>query len=391
MVFVTFLGTLSISCLQASDRASKIKSKVARVQEYAGQLAAAGLDPGPVVEELQAVKGALDSKDADRAERLLDAILARRKKIVGSFTARPQAPGHEPVIEVFSAVEPVEIDGYSGTAMEPLISYDGEYLFFNDSNGPDAVSKIHLAVRRGSKSQGKSVFDYLGKLSGTASNAKDMAPAMDRANRFYFTSLREYERSRKSLFVGNFLGGPGGPGGQRKPRVAEVRAVTGNISSTIPGWLNMDCDVTGDGKLFCYSRARFKPGGHVPEDSDLYLANIAGGDGSIFARSDSDRMLARVNTQDLEYAPCFGRNGMDLYFTRAYLGTGASGRGKAIDVRIMIASRKSLAEPFGEPARIMHIEGLVEGPSLSGDGQSLFFHKKVGAKYRIFRAFARKS
>src|SRR5271156_5547553 len=38
----------------------------------------------------------------------------------------------------FTNPEPVTIQGYTGDAMEPFVSLDGNYLFFNSSNSPPA-------------------------------------------------------------------------------------------------------------------------------------------------------------------------------------------------------------------------------------------------------------
>jgi hypothetical protein len=55
-------------------------------------------------------------------------------------------------------------------------------------------------------------------------------------------------------------------------------------------------------------------------------------------------------------------------------------------VRIVMATRASVNEPFGEPHVLSALPGFVEAPTISLDGSELFFHKKVGDKYRIYRA-----
>ena len=44
------------------------------------------------------------------------------------------APDAKSVFGVFTNPQPVTIEGYSQDAMEPFISPDGNYLFFNNSN-----------------------------------------------------------------------------------------------------------------------------------------------------------------------------------------------------------------------------------------------------------------
>jgi hypothetical protein len=44
------------------------------------------------------------------------------------------APDAKPRFGVFTNPQPVSIEGYSQDAMEPFVSPDGNYLFFNNSN-----------------------------------------------------------------------------------------------------------------------------------------------------------------------------------------------------------------------------------------------------------------
>ena len=277
----------------------------------------------------------------------------------------------EPSVDLFKQVEPLVVEGYSENAMEPCLSADGKYLLFNDSNAPESISKIHVSRR-----VMDSKFKYLGKLSGVASNAKDLAPSMDDFGNIYFTSLREYPKTLKSLFCGKF----------ENEKVLDVRAIEGDISSRIPGWLNMDCEVSRDGKLLCFSRARFEPGGHVPVESDLLLAQVI--DGKVIKIADSDLIMKNINTEALEYAPAFARNGLEIYFNRSNI-LMAGNTVKGAEMRIMLSKRESLEKPFGPPAKLKNIDGLVEGATLSGDGSELIFHKKVGKSFRLFRACER--
>ncbi len=45
-----------------------------------------------------------------------------------------RSAGRQAVFGVFTNPQPVTIEGYSQDAMEPFISPDGNYLFFNNSN-----------------------------------------------------------------------------------------------------------------------------------------------------------------------------------------------------------------------------------------------------------------
>ncbi|MHB8233548.1 MAG: IPT/TIG domain-containing protein, partial [Solirubrobacteraceae bacterium] len=49
------------------------------------------------------------------------------------------------------------------------------------------------------------------------------------------------------------------------------------------------------------------------------------------------------------------------------------------------AARSSTSAPFGQPERISVITGFTEAPSLSADGQTLYYHELVGNEYKIER------
>ena len=88
------------------------------------------------------------------------------------------------------------------------------------------------------------------------------------------------------------------------------------------------------------------------------------------------RIMKNINTGDLEYAPAISADGLELYFTRA----------SQTSVSIMLATRTSLNDPFGEPLALRQLMGFVEAPSISLDLQELFFHKKVDDTFGIYRA-----
>ena len=48
-------------------------------------------------------------------------------------------------------------------------------------------------------------------------------------------------------------------------------------------------------------------------------------------------------------------------------------------------SSSATAATFATPARIAAITGFVEGPTLSPDGQRLYYHQKVGDTFEICR------
>jgi hypothetical protein len=52
----------------------------------------------------------------------------------------------------------------------------------------------------------------------------------------------------------------------------------------------------------------------------------------------------------------------------------------------MVATRTSADVPFDEPRGLRALTGFVEAPIISLDGKEMFYHKKVGDKFAIYRA-----
>jgi WD40-like Beta Propeller Repeat len=255
--------------------------------------------------------------------------------------------------------QPITIAGYSGSAMEPFISPDGRYLFFNNSNDPGVNTNLQFAERTG-----KLTFRYLGELPGVNSDVLDAVPSLDTAGHFYFTTVRDYGRTLNSLYTGEFNG----------KGVANVRPVPGDISPNILGTINMDAAISPDGQTLYISRAVIVPSAPAPTKSELLLARRKGGTFSI--DPDSARILKNINTGALQYALAISADGLELYFTRA----------SHTSVNIMVATRASGNDPFGEPLALRQLMGFVEAPSISLDRKEMFFHKKAGDTFVIYRA-----
>ena len=266
------------------------------------------------------------------------------------------------VADEFSRPRPVVIYGYSGTAMEPFISKDGHYLFFNNSNAPGGWTDIYFArrVRDG-------IFLLSGRLDGANAPypALDGVPSMDAFGVFYFISTRSYDQTLQTLHAGIFTGSS----------LSGVTLVPGDVARGEAGWLTMDAEVSADGQSIYFADAFFA-GGSVPSMSDLALAKREG-EGSFMRAANSATMFQNINTSDLEYAPCISGDGLELFFTR-YMFSSAK-------FAILRSRRASTADAFGVPEVLSSIKGFVEAPTLSADGRTMYFHKKVGGKYVIFR------
>lgn len=237
---------------------------------------------------------------------------------------------------------------------------DGRYLLFNNLNEPSVNTNLHYAERIDDLS-----FRYRGELKGVNTPALEAVPTMDRRNAFYFVSTRSYDTTSSTVYRGTFADG----------MVSGVELVPG-VSRQKPGIVNFDVDVSPDGDTLYFVDARF--GRRGPETADIVIAQRRA---ARFERaSDSERIMQLVNTTTaLEYAPCISADGLMLLFTRARTGSGGG-------VAIFVSQRSRVTEPFGQPMRLVALDGFVEAPTLSPDERSVYFHKKEGGKFFIYRA-----
>jgi len=266
----------------------------------------------------------------------------------------------DPGTGVWSAPQAVKIEGYAGDAMEPFLSRDGAFLFFNTRNDPKVDTDIHYARRKDDFT-----FVHQGVLKGTQSKGLDGVPTMSRDGRFCFISPRDYKQTLNTVFCGRFTG-------------SEVVEVTPQLALKTArlGRLIFDVEISAEGNQLIFAEGTFS-GGEVPDEADLFLAE-RGPNG--FARSgDGARILAKVNTQEAqEYAPSLSADGLELYFTRL------SGWWLWRQVAIYRATRRTVTEPFGEPVSVP-LEGFVEAPTVSNDGRSVYFHKLADDRFGIWR------
>lgn len=269
------------------------------------------------------------------------------------------AAGSGPPAE-FRNARRVTISGYEGSAMEPYISCDGRYLFFNNRNEPAEQTDILFAEK-----SGEETFRYVGVLPGANQPppALDAVPSLDARGELFFISTRSYEQTLSTLYRGDFRDGT----------VSAVGLVPGNVSLRQRGWLTMDAEVSRDGGLLYFANARFT-GGPVPVEADLSVAR-RGPDG-FFVAADSPAVLGPLNSRALEYAPATSADGLEILFTRL--------EGSA--PVILQSTRTNASAPFSAPRPVAGITGFVEAPSLSCDGGVLYYHRLEGNQFHIARA-----
>ena len=296
------------------------------------------------------------------SNRVLGPVVLRPVLLVllaGSFACRAQKLAPTPEYAAFQHPERVTIANYSGDAMEPFLTHDGRYLLFNNRNDPSVNTNLHYAERIDDLH-----FAYRGEIQGVNTDALEGVPSLSCDGTLYFVSTRSYKDTFSTIYRAHF----------EKGVATNVEIVPG-ISRRAPGWVNFDAEISADGETLYSVDSQFKNG--MPATADIFIAKKHG---DVFERaSDSNAVLKLVNTKALEYAPAISSDGLELFFTRVEKVTATA------EPRIWRAARKNSHEPFGEPQLVSAITGFAEGPTLSPDGLSLYYHAREGGKFVVFR------
>ena len=256
--------------------------------------------------------------------------------------------------------EPVTLQGYDGDAMEPFITRDGEYLFFNNRNGPKDQTDLHWAQRINDLA-----FRYSGRVHGANSAELDGVPSMSAAGRFCHISTRAYRETLATVFCGTW----------REGRLTGSTLQT-KASPHFPGELIFDAEISASGDTLIVAQGRFRGGG-FPQTADLRQARWNGVE--FILSPDDDRLFARLNTRALEYAPALSANGLTLAFTRL------EGNGLFPRSSLWLARRKTANEPFGVPTQIKADQGFAEALTFSADGTMIYDHRRIAGRYSIWR------
>jgi len=284
------------------------------------------------------------------------ALLALACLLVTGGGGCEPAAAPEPQPGDFANPQRVTIQGYSDHAMEPFISRDGMYLFFNNSNDPEVDTNLHWAERIDDLN-----FQYKGEIGGVNTTALEGVASMDRDGAFYFVSTRSYEETSSTIYRGNFASG----------NVTSIDLAPG-VSTATFGIVNFDAEISPDGKTLYFVESQFSASG--PQSADILIATW---NGSSFVRdSNSATIMKQVNaSKNLEYAPAISSSGLELFFTRL----------EGSSPVLYLATRTDASSPFGAPRRITAATGFVEGPTLSPDEKSLYYHKREGSLFVIYR------
>jgi len=259
----------------------------------------------------------------------------------------------------------VTITGYSSDAMEPFVSKDGKYLFFNNLQGLNE-KELYYAERIDDIT-----FEYKGEIQGVNSIAVDGNPTMDEQNNFYFISTRNLETEIKTIYSGKFNNGI----------VTGLHEINGTINIPTPFWINMGVEISKNGNTLFTSNAKFNIGEGFPHKGNIRFAIKSGNDFNI-PNNEID-ILANINTDNaIEYAGELSADEMELFYSQVTLSNPPV-------FKLYHAKREQINGKFGIPISITepfdgNINAFVEGPSLTNDGKKLYYHKLENGVFSIF-------
>jgi len=269
----------------------------------------------------------------------------------------------------FSAEVEVTINGLSFDAMEPFLSPNGNYLFFNNLNDGENT-KLYYATK-----VNDSTFNYVGELIGpnqTATPHLDAVADMDANGNFYWTSTRNYPAELNNLFRGTFSDG----------KVSDVERVNGDFNKNTPGWLIMDHGISLDGQYLYFINARFDKE-NCQGACETTIGVAEKDNASTFSTlSNSESILKNINNANyIYYAPCISSDNLELYYTR-YL------KGEITENTVFemcVAVRSDAASEFSVPKVLFSekIGNLVEAPTLTVDKSIMYYHQKTTDSHKI--------
>ncbi len=352
LIGAVFLCLLSGAAMAVNPFALKAKGDKALglLQDRAGK----GCAVEAIMPKIMQVKPLGDAGKLDEAEALLDEILEW-------FAETPCTGGQATLPDTKMNQEwgddrVVTIKGYEGDAMEPFISRDGKFLFFNDDK-TDAKDKDMFWAKR----INDYTFDFQGEIKNVNSKAVDGVPSMDDSGRFYFMSAKDYGLFHKNtVFSGRFEDGA----------VTDIVPLP-QLALGKLGWLNMDIEISADGQTLYSTQTHFGREG-IPVESYFFYARKEGD--AFVPQADSAEIFAALNKDKVIYAASISRDETEIFYTRLLPG---------FIFQSLVAKRKDAKHPFGEPEVLSAITGFAEAPALSPDETMLYYHKKSEASGRF--------
>ncbi|MHB8384314.1 MAG: TolB-like translocation protein [Candidatus Binataceae bacterium] len=265
----------------------------------------------------------------------------------------------KPSYSDFENPQMVQILGYndnqgnSNNAMEPFISRDGNFLFFNGLNTAPATS-LYWATRVNDVT-----FQFRGEVGGAVNSGGPLnaVASMDTGGNFYFITTRSYGSPGSPGYLATLYSGPFLNGA-----VTPVNPVPG-MAATRPGLIVFDDEISADGNTLYFTLGDYSTGSLTA--TTMMAATRRGG--GFVVDPNSTRIMHTINNRFLNYAADISADELEFFFTRTNLKVGPE---------IWTATRKSISKPFERPRQIKAITGFAEAPSISPDGLSLYYHVK---------------
>ncbi len=267
----------------------------------------------------------------------------------------------------------VTIDGLSFDAMEPFVSPNGNFLFFNNLN--DGINtKLYYATKVNDSS-----FNFEGELVGTnqiITPHLDAVADMDTNGNFYWTSTRNYPAELNNLFHGTFSAG----------NVSSIERVQGDFNMNTPGWLIMDHGISLDGQYLYFNNARFdNVNCQGPCETTIGVAQ-KDGSSTFNTLANSSSILQNINDSNyIYYAPCISSDNLELYYTRYLKGPINS----TTVFEICVAVRSNSSSEFSIPRVLFSevIANLIEAPTLTVDKNVIYYHQKTSDSHKILMRY----
>lgn len=269
----------------------------------------------------------------------------------------------------FNSEIEVIINGLSFDAMEPFVSPNGNYLFFNNLN--DGINtKLYYAAKIND-----STFNYVGEIAGTnqvTTPHLDAVADMDSNGNFYWTSTRDYPNELNNLFHGTFNTG----------NVIDIERVQGDFNMNIPGWLVMDHGISLDGQFLYFNNARFDDANCLGACETVLGIAQKNNDSTFSILPNSTSILQNINDANyIYYAPCISSDNLELYYTRYLKGEITS----STIFEICVAVRSNSTSNFSVPKVLFSetIGNLIEAPTLTVDKNIIYYHRKTSGSHKI--------
>jgi len=261
----------------------------------------------------------------------------------------------------------MKVQGYPGTElMEPFLSRDGKWLFFNSRNVGNNIT-LHYASLRSPV-----LSFYMGQLGGDVNGPVphlDAVASMDNKNNFFWISTRGYPENIQNVMTGRFQNG-------MVPKASHLPGDFYILPTNDKLWIIMDQEVNEDGSILFFCNAAFKiPPGSEPMFSNISIA-LRSTNGTYLKHPNAEAIMKNVNNlfgSNLKFAPSsLGVNSNELYFT-------ARRTGDPKISAIYVAKRNGRDDVFGEPVEVptstqdRYLE--PEAPTISRDGKLMMFNR----------------